>query len=789
MEKEKKYFKEIRKKVDIYFVIIISIVTSTIYYAFEDFFYKNSDKFEIFLFTILSCLFIYLLSIRRDLKSKNITEFDKIITTITIFSIILFTFLILIELLKNGILSSLLPIKLKTIILLIFSVFFIILIYRLYSYKKSISLKENSKNNEKLINSKENSKKVYTLWDIYMGNFNISYYNKIQIMDSNKIEEDLFERKDIVYNLCYSIATSVNYPDSFTIGVVGEWGSGKSTIIELAKTTLLENFVYREDVNIIDDFDPWTIKSQDALILAMYNIIMDALEENISYFKRKKVQNALINISTNIPYIGKGIGNFFENRIDDYTEYKEIKADLEEKLEKFDKRLIFIIDNLDRMNSDNVLFLLTLTGTLFKLPNITYIVAYDKNRINIIFDSDKIDSKYIEKLVNKEIVVPRIHNLDKQSIFYHCLKNCIKDNVDNNIIKIISSKFDNIREFIRFLNFIIFYMSSNYLWINKNDFLIIRTIEFLDRELYIKIYKNKNFITRTKNNKDDFTFEENKFYEEVESSNFFDLLQNLSLGLSNFNIMNYPTQHSPLDGYNYLCDKISFGNYFSLNTNTAEYIEIKEYFNYTNINYENTRNFFDEDKKYLKWEYIIGLNTYLEEISPIKNVNSIHNTKLSIFLYFFEKLVNGLFYEHINSQKVLYNSYKYIFLNDYEEIDIYHRLENTEYFKLIRNIFIKILKSENFSELNYFKDIFLNSNKFVMLAYFYIKLSYSLENDDNITIIKKNQCILEKTKNLFKRSEQIIDSKKDRKIKVKILSKLIYKLYEYTKKQNTKTKE
>lgn len=664
MEKEKKYFKEIRKKVDIYFVIIISIVTSTIYYAFEDFFYKNSDKFEIFLFTILSCLFIYLLSIRRDLKSKNITEFDKIITTITIFSIILFTFLILIELLKNGILSSLLPIKLKTIILLIFSVFFIILIYRLYSYKKSISLKENSKNNEKLINSKENSKKVYTLWDIYMGNFNISYYNKIQIMDSNKIEEDLFERKDIVYNLCYSIATSVNYPDSFTIGVVGEWGSGKSTIIELAKTTLLENFVYREDVNIIDDFDPWTIKSQDALILAMYNIIMDALEENISYFKRKKVQNALINISTNIPYIGKGIGNFFENRIDEYTEYKEIKADLEEKLEKSKNHLIFIIDNLDRMNSDNVLFLLTLIGTLFKLPNITYIVAYDKKRLKSIFRTDKIDPKYLEKIINKEIVVPKIHNFDKQQIFYNCLKNCIEDIyninnktffvipesinnynlevVNNKTIEKVASKFDNIRDFIRFLNIIIY--DINDVSLNKLDFLIIKLIEYFDYELYFKIYKNKNFITTEKENIECCTKEEIKFFKETKKSNFFDLLQLLSFQSTNFyNLEKEPQKKYPIYNINSkflkhsICNKDIFEDYFSHNFYTEEYKEIIQFFkNISNTDYNSIEDFFNVNNKYLERNYIHSLYIYLSKIK-LKNDENTKYFKMRLFIYFIDK--------------------------------------------------------------------------------------------------------------------------------------------------------
>lgn len=767
MEKEKKYFKELRKKVDIYFVIIISILSSLSVYMLYD-----KLKINLIVLTIYICLFIYFFSIINDMNSKNITEFDKIIYSANIFSIpLIFTFLF-IEINKS--LLSLQDIIINILLITSTILNIILLIYRLKLYNKSNNTtKHNIKNK-----SEEENKKVYSLWDIYTGNFNNEDLKNLKIEDKDKIEHDLFRRELIIDNLYNSIINSKDKTDCFSIGIVGEWGSGKSTIIELSK-----NKVLNDKFIIIDDFDPWVIKSQDAIILAMYNTIMENLEKNIGYFKRKKVQNALINISTNIPYIGKGIGSFFDNRIDDYTEYKEIKADLKEKLENSNKRLIFIIDNLDRMNSDNVLFLLTLIGTLFKLPNITYIVAYDKDRMNTIFKSDKINSKYLEKIINKEIILPKIHNLDKQSIFYYCLKNCIKDSVDNNIIKIVSSKFDNIREFIRFLNFIIYYMSSNYLWINKNDFLIIRTIEFLDRELYIKIYKNKNFITRTKNNKDDFNSEENKFFKEVETSNFFDLLQHLSLGLSNFNIINYPTQYSPLDGYHYLCDKISFGNYFSLNTNTAEYIKIKEYFNYTNINYEGTKIFFDEDNKYLKWEYIMGLNTYLEEIAPIKNVNNnVQNTKLSIFLYFFEKIVNGLFYEHINSDIVFYNTYKYIFINDYEKVNPYHRLENSEYFKLIQNIFIKILKSEDFSELNYFKAIFFNSNKFVMLVYFYIKLTYSLKNDNNVKIIEKNQCILKKSRKLLKRSEQIIDSKKDGQNKVKILSKLLYKLYEYTEK-------
>jgi len=179
-------------------------------------------------------------------------------------------------------------------------------------------------------------KKQYTLNQLLSASFEIKDISKIIIKDGDNDIPDIFKINQTKKELISDIN---NYS---SIGIVGEWGTGKSTLIN---TTIKE--LDKSDYIIIKDFDSWAIKSQDALILAMYNTIIENLEKNINYFKRKKVQNALINITTNIPYIGKGIGNYFENRIDEYTEYKEIKADLEEKLEKFDKRLIFIIDNLD----------------------------------------------------------------------------------------------------------------------------------------------------------------------------------------------------------------------------------------------------------------------------------------------------------------------------------------------------------------------------------------------------------------------------------------------------------
>ena len=333
-------------------------------------------------------------------------------------------------------------------------------------------------------------KKQYTLNQLLIASFEIKDISKIIIKDSDDDIPDVFKTGETKEEL----RTSINKYS--TIGVVGEWGIGKSTLINSTITEINKN-----NYIIIDDFDPWAIKSQDALILAMYNTIMGNLGENIGYFKRKKVQNAFINITTNIPYVGKGIGNYFENRIDDYTEYKEIKADLEEKLEKFDKRLIFIIDNLDRMNSNNVLFLLTLIETLFKLPKITYILAYDKNRLNDIFKDNRLNLKYLEKIINKEIFMPI---LDRDTL-EDCIENLINIynyNLQNpKVVKLICKRFTNIRQFIHFCN----YLTKKPDFLNvfikqkiESDYFIIQAIKYLDYNTYLNIYNDRESLVDIK---------------------------------------------------------------------------------------------------------------------------------------------------------------------------------------------------------------------------------------------------------------------------------------------------
>ena len=511
-EKQLKYFKERKKKVDRYFVIILSMLTSLSIYILYERKIINQENIYVLMAILTICFIVYIFSIRKNFKSKNINELDKAIFFSNIFLITSFFMIIVIKSIKNRNLLfifnlfnrlihndvSLSFTVIITSVIIVLTVFSLILIIRrFFLFKKFNNAKETQLSTKSQSQLKEqNNKKMHSLNEIYNNSFELDDTNKIAIKDSDDDIPDAFKidrTKD-------ELKIAINKYS--TIGVVGKWGSGKSTLINSTITEINKN-----NYIIINDFDPWAIKSQDALILAMYNTITENLGENIGFFKRKKIQNALINISTNIPYIGKGIGSYFENRVDDYTEYKEIKADLEEKLENSDKRLVFIIDNLDRMKSDNVLFLLNLIETLFKLPNITYILPYDKNRLNKIFKDNRIDLRYLEKIINTEIFMPVLN----RNIIETCLKNVLNiyrynHFYSDDIIKNICKRFTNIRQFICFCNSLskkldifdyLYNTEGEYLDI-ECDYFIIQAIKFFDYNVFLKIYKDKDiFIEQT----------------------------------------------------------------------------------------------------------------------------------------------------------------------------------------------------------------------------------------------------------------------------------------------------
>ena len=283
------------------------------------------------------------------------------------------------------------------------------------------------------------------------------------------------------------------------IGLIGTWGSGKTTILNILKKRIREN---SNDVIWIDDFDPWMFGSQEALLHGMFDTILNKTGIRYSTYSKKQTYKRLKETVTNFTELSGIASAFLDDYQSDYETVKKMKKKIGLYLNQMDRPIVFVIDNMDRIEADNILFLFKLIGSVFDLPNIIYVLAYDKERIEEVFsDFSKVNPKYIEKIVQQEIVIPEIQRDAMVTICSNCIERTLlsygvyKEDIVHfkDISKLICDNVSDLRQFKRLLNsaFVATFFYDNELY--KPHLLAIEVIRFLEPELYEEIKRNKKY--------------------------------------------------------------------------------------------------------------------------------------------------------------------------------------------------------------------------------------------------------------------------------------------------------
>lgn len=242
----------------------------------------------------------------------------------------------------------------------------------------------------------------------------MNFNNESPIMDKS---EDKLNRRLYAEKLAEAILNDDN-EKCLTIGLIGKWGSGKTSIINMAK-----NNMQFEDL-IVLDFSPWYFSTLDNLYQQFFNLVVGAIEkkefgdkfwiqkkyfqlktqwnqtsqlnkENKSksqYVKeivftlrelqRSDIVNKYYNqvksnssINFNIP--GVGYTYNFNDSKKEYNSISYLKAKCNEYFRCLGYKFLIIIDDLDRMTTTEIEQTLILVKSLADFDNFTYLLAFD----------------------------------------------------------------------------------------------------------------------------------------------------------------------------------------------------------------------------------------------------------------------------------------------------------------------------------------------------------------------------------------------------------------------------
>ena len=454
----------------------------------------------------------------------------------------------------------------------------------------------NTSISNEIFESNKLSSSLVDLRDLYnKSNVTQNEHGEI-LVDEREVDYDLFNRSNIVKQL----AEAMQHPTSkhsYVIGLTGIWGSGKSTILNLAKKKI------SKDTNSVDlshtnksDFDLWLFESKEEIIKGMYNYFLTGL--GIQY--RSALTNKLITSAAKL-LAGVSI-NGIETLFLDPNTYQDVFK-LKEKLTNYvkstNKHYIMCIENLDRADNEQVILILKLINSVFDIPNVTYVLLYDNERLNkVLKNTESSNVSFAEKVINQEIQMPISIDLE---ICNTCLNNLRDSYGMNNSFQVrgeakdfqkvqenIVSNITTIRDLKRIINSVYTILANrDTLRLYLPDVIAIQYIHFKNPELYEKIKNHKKLLTWTQSlylgNYNNLTAKDKKYVEDLISNyqQYADMLEVM------FPVITYVTRNTIEESCygNYsskraaINSEMFFECYFNLaeNDNTVENSKVKKF--------------------------------------------------------------------------------------------------------------------------------------------------------------------------------------------------------------------
>ncbi|MGV7116445.1 KAP family P-loop NTPase fold protein [Paenibacillus kyungheensis] len=329
-----------------------------------------------------------------------------------------------------------------------------------------------------------------------------------------KIEHDLFNRSDFARTLSNVLNNISN--KSLTIGIFGNWGSGKSSFYNMIKE---HSQIQKQEINFIE-FKPWYFSTSDDLIKRFLMMLLEEIERDGGYdpnLKKELKKYADILSSVSIRSFNSIISlkEIFNKIMPDpeNSDISNVKSKIEKLLELSNRKLVVYIDDVDRLDGEEIKSIFKLVRLVADFPNIIYVIALDEevviSALSTIYsksnNSQDEARKYIEKFIQVPIYLPKVdeHYISKfyekklnevfkeisgtpENIYLEYDPQFISDAVSVNL---------SIRNIIRFTNLVSVYYPILKDEVNSIDLLRLLIIKIDSPALFNYIHNNQRIFT------------------------------------------------------------------------------------------------------------------------------------------------------------------------------------------------------------------------------------------------------------------------------------------------------
>jgi hypothetical protein len=199
---------------------------------------------------------------------------------------------------------------------------------------------------------------------------------------------------------------------SAVVGLIGAWGSGKTSVLHLVRSDLEQ-----DDRWSVVDFNPWVVSDVASITREFIATVASALPPKSSareslarYASRVAPYTSLAAFAGLDP--SKAVEATAAWLAGD-TSLEAERRELEAALVEAPRRILILIDDVDRLQGDELATLLKLVRLVGRLPNVFYVLAYDETTLLDVLGTTDIAKarpgralSYLDKIVQLRLDLP-----------------------------------------------------------------------------------------------------------------------------------------------------------------------------------------------------------------------------------------------------------------------------------------------------------------------------------------------------------------------------------------------